>query len=273
MTLREREYLARLCAERAGLRVDPNKAYLVESRLAPVARREGFGSVSELVCALKERHDERQVWAAVEAMALPDTAFFRDPALFDRLWREVIPAIARRRGGGEVRIWSAGCASGQEVYSLAMLVEEAPLAGVQVELFASDLSERQLEKAQSGLYSQFEVQRGLTARRLVGHFEKRDEMFVLSRRVRQHVRWRRVNLVEDLSRLGQFDVVLCRHVLAGLTHTARSRAAERLSAAVRPGGVLVLDREVSGLVTTPDLQPVPGLVGVYAAMEAERYAA
>lgn len=272
MTLREREYIARLCAERAGLRIDPTKAYLVESRLAPVARREGFGSVSELVHALKEQHEPRQVWATVEAMALPDTAFFREPVLFERLWGEVVPAIARRRGG-EVRIWSAGCASGQEIYSLAMLLEEAAPAGAQVELFASDLSDRQLEKAQSGLYSQFEVQRGLTARRLVRHFEKREDMFVLSRRVRQHVRWRRVNLVEDLSRLGQFDIVLCRHVLGGLTHGGRARALDGLTAALALGGVLVLDREAAGLVAVAGLQPVPGLPGAYAAPTPARAAA
>jgi chemotaxis protein methyltransferase CheR len=272
VTLREREFISRLCAERAGLRVDPTKAYLVESRLGPVARREGFGSVSELVTALKERHDDTQVWAAVEAMTLPDTAFFREPGLLERLWSDVVPTLARRQGG-EIRIWSAGCASGQEIYSLAMLMEEAAPLGVQVELFASDLSDRQLEKAQAGLYSQFEVQRGLSARRLVRHFEKRDDLFQLSRRVRQHVRWRRVNLIEDISRLGQFDMVLCRHVLGGLTHSARAQAADSLAAALRPGGVLVLDREVAGLVATPALQPMTGLGGVYTAVSVERAAA
>jgi chemotaxis protein methyltransferase CheR len=272
MTPREREFVARLCAERAGLRVDPHKAYLIDSRLAPVARREGFSSISELVQALKERQEESQVWAAVEAMTLPDTAFFRDPEVFEQLWSDLVPALARRASGSPVRIWSAGCASGQEVYSLAMRLEEAAPTNVRVELFASDLSDRLLEKAQSGLYSQFEVQRGLSARRLVRHFEKRDEMFLLSRQVRQHVRWRRVNLIEDVSRLGRFDIVLCRHVLSSLTAPARARAMEGLVGALQPGGVLVLDRQVSEAAAM-GLTPVAGLPGGYGLEAAERVAA
>lgn len=272
MTPRERDFVARLCATRAGLKVDPEKIYLLESRLAPVARREGFASISEFIQAVRDRAEESQVCALVEAMALADTAFFRDPAVFAALWGEVIPQIARRRADGVVRIWSAGCASGQEVYSLAILAEEAPIPGVRIELFASDICERALEKAQSGFYSQFEVQRGLAARQLVRHFDKRDEAFVLSRRVRQHVRWRRVNLVEDISRLGQFDVVLCRNVLSGLVEPARSAAAVALSGAVAAGGVLVLGAQESA-PTLGDLEMLPQAPGLFTRSEARRAAA
>ena len=123
---------------------------------------------------------------------------------------EVLPDLAMRRAGGAIRLWSAACGTGQEVYSLAMALAESAPAGVTVEVFASDLCERRLEKAQAGVYSQFEVQRGLSARRLVTHFEGLEDGFVLSPRVSQMVRWRRVNLMEDLGRLGQFDLVLCR---------------------------------------------------------------
>ncbi|RAK57694.1 CheR family methyltransferase [Phenylobacterium deserti] len=259
MTPREREFIAKLCAARAGLSVPADKDYLLESRLAPVARREGFGSVAELVQALRGRADEVQVWASVEAMTLPDTAFFRDGEVLEALW-SALPAMAQR-GSAPLRIWSAGCASGQEIYSLAMLLEERPIPGVQVELFASDIAERQLEKAQAGVYSQFEVQRGLSARRLIRHFEKRDEAFLLSRRVRQHVRWRRVNLVEDLTSLGQFDVVLCRHVLSGLTNEGRNRAVDGLVQAVAPGGLLVLSPGDDVGDRLPTFLGVPGAFG------------
>ncbi|THD60402.1 protein-glutamate O-methyltransferase CheR [Phenylobacterium sp.] len=240
MTSQDRELIARLCAERAGLRVDPDKAYLLENRLAPVARREGFASVHDLVCAIRDRDDDRLAWRAVEAMSPAETAFFREPQTFERIVGEALPDLAMRREGGTLRLWSAACGAGQEVYSLAMALEESAPAGVTIEVFASDLCERRLEKAQAGLYSPFEVQRGLSARRLVRHFEGRDEAFALSPRVRQMVRWRRVNLMEDLSRLGQFDLVLCRGVLGGLLEDARARVLANLERTLKPGGWLVL---------------------------------
>jgi chemotaxis protein methyltransferase CheR len=242
MTEDDLAFLADLAAERAGLRVDVTKAYLVESRLAPAARRETFASVADFVQALRADKDERLLTAAVESLGSSETRFFRDAGVLERLWSDLVPELARRRADGVVRIWSAGCATGQEIYSLAMLQADEPAPTGKVELFASDLSERLLERARTGLYSSFEVQRGLSARRLVRHFENRDDQFQLSRRVRQAVRWRRVNLLEDLSPLGAFDVVLCRNVLGGLTEAARERVIESLSGVVAPGGVLVLGR-------------------------------
>jgi chemotaxis protein methyltransferase CheR len=233
-------FVAELAAERAGVRVDPDKAYLIESRLAPLARREGFASAVALLETLRARPEERLTWAVVEAMAAADTAFFGDGDVLERLWRDEIPDLARRRPDGVVRVWSAGCAAGQEIYSLAMLQAEAPAPTGRVELFASDLSERLLQRARSGVYSSFEVQRGLSARRLVRHFENRGDQFQVARPLRQAVRWRRVNLLDDLSPLGQFDVVLCRNVLSGLTPDARAHSLRNLEGAVAPGGLLVL---------------------------------
>ena len=240
MTPQDRDLLARLCAERAGLKIDPEKTYLIENRLAPVARREGFASVHDLVAAIRDRDDDRLAWTAVEAMSPGETAFFREPEAFQRIVCEVLPDLAMRREGGTLRLWAASCGTGQEVYSLAMALEEQAPAGVTIELFASDLCERRLEKAQAGIYSQFEVQRGLSARRLVRHFESLDDSFVLSPRVRQTVRWRRVNLMEDLGRLGQFDLVLCRNLMGYLLEDARARVLANLQRTLKPGGWLVM---------------------------------
>lgn len=259
MTLEPYRLLAELCAERAGLNVDPAKAYLIENRLSPVARRERFGSVAELLQNMAM--DERLTAACVEAMASAETRFFRDGEVLEALWREATPDLARRRSDGVVRIWSAGCASGQEIYSLAMLQAETPAPTGRVELFASDLSERLLERARLGVYSSFEVQRGLSARRLVRHFENRDDRFQLAKGLRQQVRWRRVNLLEDLAVLGAFDVVLCRYVLGGLTNAARAQAAEQLAKVVAPGGLLLL-----GMGEAPDhsgFAPALGLDGAF----------
>lgn len=258
----DRAYLAALCLARAGLKVDPEKPYLIESRLAPVARREGFLSPADLIGALRTRKDERLSWAAVEAMAMPEPEFFRDRAVFDRLATEILPDLVARRGGEPVRIWSTACGTGQEIYSLAMMLADSPRLKATWELFGSDLSERSLEKAQAGLYSQFEVQRGLPARTLVRHFEKRGEAFVLSPRIRQMVRWRRVNLLDDLSRFGQFDLLLCRNLLGNLAPEAQVRVRAALASALAPGGRLVLGlRDAKG----DQLKSVAPEIGLYAA--------
>lgn len=263
-------FISALCLARAGLRVDADKAYLIESRLAPLARRECFSSTEAFIDALRHGADDRLAWATVEAMALPESEFFRDPRMFAQLAEEVVPVLARARNGAPVRIWSAGCGTGQEIYSLTMLLADTPGLGCGVELFASDISERSLEKAQSGRYSQFEVQRGLPARMLVRHFEKDGETFVLSPRVRQMVRWRRVNLMDDLSRVGEFDLILCRSVLSQLAPEAGARVLGGLHDALAPGGILALGQNDSAgkafVRAAPDLS-------LYVATEGARSAA
>ena len=269
MTPRDVELVAKLAAQRAGLRIEPDKHYLVENRLAPVARREGFGSLPELIAALRHRDEERLAWAVVEALSPAETAFFHDPETFELIAEKVLPDLARQRGGQPLRVWAAACGTGQEVYSLAILLAETPPADVGVELFASDLSERRLEKAQSGVYSQFEVQRGLSAHRLVRHFEGAEEGFALSPRIRQMVRWRRVNLLDDLNRLGQFDLVLCRNLSSALTETAQEQVMRNLSGAVSPGGWLILGPKESA----PQLAQHSGLPGFHQRPAAQQAAA
>lgn len=271
MTEADRIFVARLCAERGGLAVEADKVYLLESRLGPVARREGFGSISELIHAVRDRDEARLAWAVIEAMLLPEGVFFRDPHLFAMLRDQLLPKLARRREGEAIRVWNAACGSGQEIYSLAMMLADAPIAGTRIELFASDLGERHLEKAQSGVYSQFEVQRGLPSRLLVRHFEKQDDTFVVSPQLRQMVRWRRVNLLEDLSRLGQFDVVLCRGLLPAMTASGRGRALTGLAGALAEGGALIVDSQTR--VELPGFVPVSGLDGAYAFAAETRVAA
>lgn len=236
----DRAFLSALCLARAGLRVDPEKSYLIESRLGPVSRREGFASPEGLIKALRVQTDDRLGWSVVEAMAMPESEFFRDRVMFERLAAEVLPELVRKREDQPVRIWSVACGTGQEIYSLAMMLADSPGLCDRAELFGSDLSERSLEKAQAGIYSQFEVQRGLPARSLVRHFEKAGETFALSPRIRQMVRWRRVNLLDDLARFGQFDLLLCRNVLPGLAPEARVRVRTALAGALAPGGRMVM---------------------------------
>ena len=260
------ETVRSLVHARSGVVIDPGKTYQIETRLAPVARRAGFASLPDLVQAIRVQRDEKLMWAATEALTSNETCFFRDRVPFAQFREEMLPELMAGRGERPIRIWSAACATGQEPYSLAMIIddERAKLHGARIELFGSDISERSLEKAQSGLYTQFEVQRGLPIRLLVRHFEKADEMWALSPRVRQMVRWRRINLLADLRGLGQFDVIFCRNVISGFDEPTRRRVLDQLARALPDDGRLVLgfDETVSGV--TDALTPVAGRRGVYA---------
>jgi chemotaxis protein methyltransferase CheR len=269
------ETVRALVHSRSGVVIDPDKTYQIETRLAPVARRAGFASLPDLIQAIRAKRDEKLMWAAAEALTSGETSFFRDGAPFRLFREEILPELVARRGERPIRIWSAACATGQEPYSLAMIVddEQAKLAGARIELFGSDISERSLEKAQAGLYNQFEVQRGLPIRLLVRHFEKADEMWALSPRIRQMVRWRRINLLADLRALGQFDVIFCRYVVSGFDQATRRRVLDQLANALPEDGCLVLGSDETVAGVTEALKPMPGRRGFYAPAAAAAHAA
>lgn len=264
MTPEHIELLAALGRARAGVRVEVEKPYLIESRLTPLARREGFESIEALVDELRAKREERLIWAVVESLCRTETTFFRGREAFAALRDGVLPALSHRRDA-PLRIWSAACATGQEVYSMAMAAaESAGLApGARFEFFGSDLSERCLEKAQSGLYTQFEVQRGLPIRMLVKYFENQDDTWTISPRIRQLVRWRRINLLSDLSALGMFDVILLRNVLRNMVPSLRGKVVRSLAGRLPPDGVLVLDPEDDVADLSDVLIAAPGRAGLY----------
>ncbi len=232
--------LVELARDHAGLELRADGAFHAEMRLGALARREGEASVETLVARLRAGGDPGLAASAVEALANGETSFFRDRHVFDRLQNELLPALALRRPGRPLRVWSVGCGTGQEVYSLALAAAAAGPGAPVVELFASDLSERALQKARAGLFSHFEVQRGLPIRLLLAHFEKVDDLWRASARLRGAVRWAQFNLMDDLSRIGPFDVVLCRNVLNGFSPDAAASALHRLEGVVAADGCLVL---------------------------------
>ncbi|MDP1630988.1 MAG: protein-glutamate O-methyltransferase CheR [Caulobacter sp.] len=275
MTPDDIQLIVALCKTRAGLSIDPAKTYMIESRLGPLARREGYESVSGLIAGLRARREEPLIWALVEAMTLNETCFFRDRTPFNLFRDEILPTLSRMRGPEPIRVWSAGCATGQEAYSLAMIAEAGKdiEAHARVEIYGSDISERCLEKAQSGLYNQFEVQRGLPIRMLIDHFEKVEDSWRLSPRIRQRVRWRRLNLAADLTNVGRFDVIFCRNVISELDDAIRARVLEGLAAALPADGFLVLGEGESPLGTTDAYRPISGRDGLFARNPAFRIAA
>jgi chemotaxis protein methyltransferase CheR len=249
--------LVSLCRARAGLRVAPEKTYLIESRLNPVARRENYPSIPEMLAAVRAQRDEALIWAIVEAMAAGESSFFRDKTIFERLGREILPSLSEARRGAPLRVWSAACGPGQEIYSIAMMAETLAPQGVRLDLAASDLSERMLEKAQSGLYSQFEVQRGLPIRQLARQFEKEDDNWRLAPRIRQMVRWRRINLIAGMKGLGPFDLILCRNVLGNMAPAAQVQVLTDLAQVLAPDGVLLVGAK-EAIEHCPAFDAVPG---------------
>jgi chemotaxis protein methyltransferase CheR len=256
------EALQMMVQARSGVVVDPAKTYVIESRLGPLARREGFSAVGDLISAIRQRRDEKLMWAATEAMTCTETSFFRDAEVFKALREEVLPRLAQARQGGAIRVWSAACAAGQEAYSLAMAVDEdaGKLAGAKVEM------------ALSGLYTQFEVQRGLSARMLIRHFEKHGEMWRVDPRLTAAIRFRRINLLADLKPLGQFDVIFCRYAIKQFDAQTQGRALAQFAHLLSPDGVLVLglNESANGIDT---LTPVAGQPGVFMRNPAIRAAA
>ena len=238
MTQDDVDFLDQLLKARCGLSLRGDKAYFADTRLAGLARREGLDSTTALLDQLRHDAEGRLAAAAAEALAVTDTAFFRDGETFEAL-RSVLADLAGAKAERVVQVWSAGCSTGQEPYSLAMLAEEISPA-LRLEMVATDLSERVLEKANSGLYTQFEVQRGLPIRLLLKHFEKAGEMWAISPRLRAAVRWRRLNLIEARRSMRRFDVILCRHVLTYFEPEVRQRVLAQITPSLAPGGVLVL---------------------------------
>lgn len=243
MTGAEYAYLVDFLNERSGLALGDDKRYLVEARLGPIARRAGIASLSELVVRLARGDDLGLSTAVVEAMTTNETFFFRDGAPFKQFADVMLPALmAARSDEKRIRIWSTACSTGQEPYSLAMLLEEraAALGGWRVEIMATDLNAEVVERARIGLFSQFEVQRGLQIRRLLANFTQEGANWRINPELRARVQFRTLNLKRDFSSLGRFDVVFCRNVLMYLDARARQDVLGRIAAQTAPGGYLVM---------------------------------
>jgi chemotaxis protein methyltransferase CheR len=265
MTPEDIAHLASTLKTRSGLILGSDKTYLIESRLAPVARREGFANVSALLTALRSKRDEKLMAAVTDAMTTNETFFFRDKIPFDQFRSDILPTLAKTRLGGDIKIWCAACSTGQEPYSLAMLMDEAKaqFPRLNLDILATDISERCLEKAQAGLYTQFEVQRGLPITMMVKHFEKVDEMWRISPKLRSSIRFKKMNLLEDLRMAGRQDVIYCRNVLIYFDIETKKRVLEQMATLLADDGCLFLGAAETVLGITDVFKPMPGMRGLY----------
>ena len=265
MTPPDYEYLRRLLKDRSGLDLSADKQYLIESRLLPLSRKAGLSGIPELVQKMKGGSVDLTT-QVVEAMTTNETFFFRDKVPFDHFRDSIMPEILKARASRKiVRIWCAAGSTGQEPYSLAMCLKEmsAALSGWRVEIIATDLSTEVLEKSKSGVYSQFEVQRGLPIQLLVKYFKQNGELWQISPELRAMVQHRQLNLLHDFSQLGAFDVIFCRNVLIYFDQDTKVSIFGRLAKAMEGDGFLVLGAAETVVGLTDVFKPFPDKRGLY----------
>jgi chemotaxis protein methyltransferase CheR len=266
MTEAEFEALRVFLKARSGLALSPDKRYLVESRLSSVCTRFKLESLSHLVREIRASRSVALEKATIEAMTTNETFFFRDKTPFDLFQDVLLPKYLKERASSRrLRIWCAAASSGQEPYSLAMLLKEASarMPGWHIDIVASDISTEVLEKAKAGLYNQFEVQRGLPIRLLVKYFTQMGDQWQISSEIRSMVDFRYLNLLDDFSRLGQFDIVYCRNVLIYFDAPLKADVLRRISNIMAADGSLLLGASETVLGVTDALTLDPAHRGLY----------
>lgn len=259
------DFVSKLIKSRSGLVLTQDKFYLLESRLMPIARKRGLKDLGELIGALRGM-DRTLIEDVVEAMTTNESFFFRDTKPFDQFRHVVLPHMIKARASKRhLRIWCAAASSGQEPYSLAMILQDfaSQLAGWRIEIIGTDISREILNKARAGLYSQFEVQRGLPIALLVKHFQKADDMWQISADLRSKVQYREYNLLEDLKPLGQFDVVYCRNVLIYFDQPTKTDVLSRIAAQMPDDGFLFLGGAETVLGISDKFKPLIRQRGIY----------
>ena len=274
MTPLDYDYLRKLLKDRSGLVLSADKQYLVESRLSPLARKAGVATLGELVAKLKG-NNERMIVDVVEAMTTNESFFYRDKIPFDHFRDAIMPGLmAARAKERRIRIWCAAASTGQEPYSLAMSIKEMKqkLGGWRVEILATDLSTEVLEKAKAGVYSQFEVQRGLPIQLLVKYFSQVGDTWQIAPDIRAMVQYRPLNLLTDFSNLGRFDVVFCRNVLIYFDQETKIGVLNRVSKMLERDGFLVLGAAETVVGLTDAFKPIPDKRGLYAPSKDARLA-
>lgn len=265
MTPPDYEYLRKLLKDQSGLDLSADKQYLIESRLVPLSRKAGLAGIPELVQKMKTGSPSL-VAQVVEAMTTNETFFFRDKMPFDHFRQSIMPEVLKARASRKsIRIWCAAGSTGQEPYSLAMCLKEMEpqLAGFKVDIIATDLSQEVLEKSKAGLYSQFEVQRGLPIQMLVKYFKQNGEFWQINPELRAMVQHRKLNLLHDFSQLGTFDVIFCRNVLIYFDQDTNINIFSRLRKAMEADGFLVLGAAETVVGLTDVFKPYPDKRGLY----------
>jgi chemotaxis protein methyltransferase CheR len=263
------DFIRKLLKQRSGLTLSAEKQYLVESRLMPLAQRTGLTDLAALTRKLRSG-DEALTVDVVEAMTTNETFFFRDKLPFEHFKTFIMPSLlATRARHKRVRIWCAAASTGQEPYSFAMMLKEMgrQVEDFRIEIVATDISQDVLEKAKSGIYSQFEVQRGLPIQMLIKYFKQDGEMWQIAPEIRAMVQFRPLNLLADFGRNGIFDLVVCRNVLIYFDQETKTEVIDRLARVIAPDGYLILGAAETTIGLSQGFKAIPERRGLYAPVD------
>ena len=273
LTVNAFETFSQLLKARSGLVIGQDKTYLLETRLAAILRREKLPDLNALAERLRRPGADALTRDIVEAMTTNESFFFRDDKPFQHFRAQALPRLIAARGPGVgLRVWSAASSSGQEAYSLAMILTEckAALGTRKVDIVGTDIAREQLTRAKEGLYTQFEVQRGLPVQMLMRYFRKEEANWRIADSLRAMAQFREFNLLGDLRPLGMFDVVFCRTVLIYFDQDTKQRVLEAIAAQMTADGLLYLGGAETVLGITAKFAPVPGERGVYGLASTQR---
>ncbi len=253
----EFDFISTMLKQKSGLTLTEDKGYLLETRLQPVARANGMQTANELIAKLRSNPPSALVYQVVESMTTNESMFFRDTKPFDHLKTVVLPALKAANKSG-VRIWSAACSTGQEPYSIAMTLKEEAFKypGMKFEIYATDLAEKVLERSRTGIYSQFEVQRGLPIMLLMKYFQQRpNNMWEIKDELKSMVKFTAGNLLESYALMGRFDIIFCRNVLIYFDEKTKTDVLERMASILNPPGYLFLGGAESTMNLTKKYTP------------------
>ncbi|RYY45346.1 MAG: protein-glutamate O-methyltransferase CheR [Sphingomonadales bacterium] len=266
--------IAALLEQRAGQQIAANRAWRIETALKPILRERGLNTLDELVVQLIESRTGELGDLVVDALLNQETSFFRDAAVLDAVG-DAVQEIGAREGDRRLRIWSAGCSTGQEPLSLAMLFDERGISeGPRApEIVATDISPAALARARQGRFTQFEIQRGLAVRRMMTWFDSAGGDWTARPELVRRVQFRRHNLTADAPPAGKFDIILCRNVLLYFSPEVRRTVFDALAMAIRPGGLLVLGAGETVIGQTGHFTPSEEYRGFYRAAVPSPYVA
>ncbi len=252
-------YVSQLVHKHSAVTLDPGKEWFVESRLAPLVEHAGLASTSELIATLRARPFGCLHKQAIEALMTQETSFFRDLYPFEALQKRILPELIAARGPQRsLQLWSAACASGQEPYSLAMLIRDGfpMLNDWSVRILATDISSEMLERTRAGTYNQVEVNRGLPAAMLVKHFEKQDKPWRVNDHLRRMIELRQLNLAAEWPSMPSMDVIFLRNVLIYFDIATKKSILAKIRRLLRPDGYLVLGSAETTFHLDPSFEPV-----------------
>lgn len=259
-------FYSKFLMEKAGFSISQDKIYLLESRLTPVIKKWKIASISEIIPVLKAAQNKDLIQDVIDAMMTNETLFFRDDKPFKQFRSSVLPAILKsREKQKKLRIWSAACSTGQEPYSIGMILRETipNIAEWNIEIFATDLSQTALEQARAGKYSQFEIQRGLPIQMAMKNFVQQGVQWQINDVLRSMVKFETFNLLDPMERLGTFDIVLCRNVLIYFDEKIKKTVLSALSRRMASDGFLFLGGSETIIGLSKDLTPAPDCAGLY----------